>query len=251
MESSNLVSLLDRGIELAPAKLIDIEGFTHIDKDNKVELFTPPRPKAVGVATLAGLVGLLAAEIDELPDGVDNLFIHVESHTRVTVRHTSQDHYGFRRTFVIAELAEQQGFRYNTFIGQEEFNIGLRSQFVPDGNLAALLQVTGNLAKQSEARQEDDGITQRVTVKTGIALQSETTPPSRVTIAPYRTFREAIQPPSDFVFRVKCSDNGNQCALFEADGGYWKIAAAQNVKSWLSNALAGTSHELGDIPIIY
>lgn len=245
---TNQVGLVDRGIELAPAKLLTVEDFTYIDKDKVVQRFQPPSLGAVGVTTLDGLVGLLAAGIDGVP--LDAVLVHVQSFKTVSVVARDQDKYGVRRVFVAATLLEAEGFPYGRFIDQENFNIGLRSQFVPDMNIVSLLTITGNITKQSEARQEDDGVSQRITVKQGISLVKDTVPPSRVMLAPYRTFREALQPPSDFVFRVKCSDNGNQCALFEADGGYWKIAAMQNVRTWLANALAGTSAELGAIPII-
>jgi hypothetical protein len=75
----------------------------------------------------------------------------------------------------------------------------------------------------------------------------------RVTLKPFRTFREAEQPSSDFIFRVKADEiKGNLCALFEADGGYWKIAAMQNVRTWLQNKLAGSPVQtLNAIPVIY
>lgn len=245
---TNLVGLVDRGIELAPAKLLTVEDYTYIDKGNTATLFTPPTPGTVLVSTLDGLVGLLAASLDSVDPA--KILVHVESFKRVSVVEIAQDKYGKRRKYAIAELAEVEGFRYGQFIDQENFNIGLRSQFVPDAGIISLLSITGNIAKQSEARQEDDGVSQRITIKQGISLVKDTVPPSRVTLAPYRTFRESVQPASDFVFRVKCSENGNQCALFEADGGYWKIAAMQSVKTWLANALAGTSAELGAVPII-
>lgn len=56
----------------------------------------------------------------------------------------------------------------------------------------------------------------------------------RRTLRPYRTFREVEQPASEFVFRLR-SLNGEVpwCALFEADGGKWKLDAVLKIKAWL------------------
>lgn len=64
--------------------------------------------------------------------------------------------------------------------------------------------------------------------------------PNPVTLAPYRTFVEVKQPESKFVFRMRKSEEGPQAALFEADGGAWKIEAMQRVKEFLEDKLVGT-----------
>ena len=142
---NNLVGLVDRGIELAPASLLTIEGFTYIDKDKLATRFTPPPLSSVGVSTLDGLVGLLAAGLDAVD--LTSILVHVESFKRVSVKSRNQDKYGTRRGFVVAEVMEVEGFRYNQFIDQENFNIGLRSQFVPDDHISSLLQITGNITE--------------------------------------------------------------------------------------------------------
>jgi hypothetical protein len=54
--------------------------------------------------------------------------------------------------------------------------------------------------------------------------------PNPVKLSPFRTFIEVEQPESLFVLRGR---KGPQWALFEADGGLWKIKAIQNIKNWL------------------
>jgi hypothetical protein len=67
-----------------------------------------------------------------------------------------------------------------------------------------------------------------------------------VVLAPYRTFVEVTQPESDFVFRMQ---NGPRCALFEADGGAWKLTAMRHIKEYLQAALEKEIQE-GKIVII-
>ena len=52
--------------------------------------------------------------------------------------------------------------------------------------------------------------------------------------SPYRTFIEVEQPESKFIFRMR---EGGACALFEADGGAWKLDAQNAVYEYLKDRL--------------
>jgi hypothetical protein len=56
----------------------------------------------------------------------------------------------------------------------------------------------------------------------------------RVKLSPYRTFREVAWPESEFVFRLRSRGGGvPECALFEADGGKWKLDEVVTIETWL------------------
>lgn len=61
--------------------------------------------------------------------------------------------------------------------------------------------------------------------------------PPRVKLAPYRTFIEIEQPESEFVFRARKADDLPHFALFEADGGAWRIESMKRIKAYLENKL--------------
>jgi hypothetical protein len=87
---------------------------------------------------------------------------------------------------------------------------------------------------------EDDSISQKATLRQGVALKGEPEKvKARVTLAPYRTFREVEQPASDFIFRLKnaAENQPPTLALFEADGGKWKLQAMQNIGAFLREKL--------------
>jgi hypothetical protein len=87
---------------------------------------------------------------------------------------------------------------------------------------------------------EDDGVSQRTTVKQGVALKETVTVKGRVTLRPYRTFREIEQPASTFVFRLQSHEGAvPACGLFEADGGTWKLDAVLAIKTWLAAKTLG------------
>jgi hypothetical protein len=81
-----------------------------------------------------------------------------------------------------------------------------------------------------------------------VAFREQVEVKARLSLKPIRTFRELDQPASDFIFRVK---NGGGFALFEADGGAWKIAAINAIAAWLKNRLHTSEVEqLDTLPII-
>jgi hypothetical protein len=244
------VATIDRVIELAPAKLLNVDGYVHIDKNKSVQLFTPPTPSHLAVSRLTGLVDLLESGFESYP--VADTLVHVVSHEMVDVISRASDRWGRRQTYVRASLQKaEREFTFNQYIPQENFIIALRSLFLQDSQLDDLVRIAGNLASGSEIRQQDDGFTQQATVKAGVIMVAERTILPRVMLTPFRTFREVKQPSSEYVFRVKGDDKVNYCALFEADGGTWKLLAIDNIKEWLSNQLKGSTVErLPDMPIV-
>ena len=108
----------------------------------------------------------------------------------------------------------------------------------PATDKALLLKFAGTVEQGSVAEYGDDGVTQKATVRQGIASKTDAVVPNPVKLRPYRTFTEVVQPASDFIFRMK-EDRGITCALFEADGGAWKNAAMKNIKECLEFELEG------------
>lgn len=246
-----LVGLVDRGIALGPARLRDVEGFTHIDKDKSCTLFTPPALSPLSVDTLSGFVKLLEVGFEAF-DPTKTL-VHVEDFNQVHLISISSDKWGRRQKFVVAQAPNpERKFSFNSFMGQEEFNIALRSMFVQDDSLDALVALAGNIAKISEVKQEDDGFSQSMSMKDGQHLVKTQTVKPRVTLKPFRTFLEVDQPEGDYIFRVKFDERaGNTCALFEADAGRWKITAMDTIAAWLRQQISTSPvTEINNLPVI-
>src|SRR5690606_31882265 len=115
------------------------------------------------------------------------------------------------------------------------FNILLQSCFVDNSHRASLLSIVGNIQEENVATVGDNGTSQQVTAKTGIATLAPVILPNPVMLKPFRTFVEIPQPESGFVFRMQ---SGPKAALFEADGGEWKITAMQSIREYLDKQLA-------------
>lgn len=193
-----------------------------------------PEPTIVGIETLTGIKDYLT----ENPDGheLDQIIVHVKSFKNVEVFRRLTGPFEQRPAFLLASY-QQAGFQFDSYMDVEKFIVQMQAQFVQDANTAKLLKLVGNLSDGVVKTIVDDGITQEATVKSGVARLSEETIPNPIILQPYRTFMEIEQPSSNFVVRLKsATKTGGETpgvALFEADGGRWKLEAVKRVRDWL------------------
>lgn len=133
---------------------------------------------------------------------------------------------------------EATRFQFGQYHDHEAFVIGVQANFTADGDRDYLVRIASNLTAEIVTTSEDDGIAQKVALRSGVSLKTTETLRNRVGLAPFRTFREADQPASEFLFRVKQAEGKvPQCALHEADGGEWKNKAMQNIAFWLKGKI--------------
>lgn len=209
----------------------EIDGNTYSDKPLE-RISYIPYAGAIEMKTLSSFVEYIKANIDEMSD---KMIVHVVSPTEVRL-YSALD-MDRKREYLVKVNAELPDFRFGNFIDHESFVIALQSKFVPNDDRDLVLKFAGTVEDGTVAEYGDDGVTQKATIKTGIASKTDAVVPNPVNLIPYRTFLEVQQPASDFIFRMK-SSCGVQCAIFEADGGAWKNEAMNNIKEYLKNELA-------------
>ena len=230
-----LKSFVQYIVGLSEPNIKDIDGETYSDKQ-LYRINHIPYADEITMNTLSSL-------IDYIKSGVDTfngkMIIHVQSPTRVSM-YSALD-VERNREEIVKVVANVPEFIFNRFDDHESFVIGVQSKFVddPKTDKALLLKFAGTVESGSVAEYGDDGISQKATVKTGIASKGDAIIPSPAILKPFRTFVEVEQPISSFIFRMKDSHNGVQCALFEADGGAWKISAMEAIKAYLIRELEG------------
>lgn len=187
-----------------------------------------PTASTLIVRNLTGLVDYLRNDFDKkLP-----VMIHIQSPTCVSaITGFNRD---VQRNVLIQADALLPDISYGRFYDIESFNILLQSCFVQNDTRDKLLSIVGNVQDENVVTVGDNGTSQQVTAKTGIATVGNVVLPNPVSLKPFRTFVEIQQPESAFVFRMK---DGPSAALFEADGGEWKLRAIQEIKLYLDDAL--------------
>lgn len=221
-------------VSLSAPNFKEIDGETYSDKPLE-RISYVPRAKSIEMNTLTSLVDYITSSVDTF---TEKMIIHIQSPTRVAMYSALDPER--KREYVVEVNANVPVFGFNQFLDHESFCIGVQSKFIDSDGLSPndkelLLKFAGTVEAGSVSEYGDDGVSQKATVKTGIASKGEALVPSPVTLRPYRTFIEVEQPISCFIFRMKEDKykTGIQCALYEADGGAWKIAAMEKIKEYL------------------
>ncbi len=193
-----------------------------------------PTADSIKMSTLTSLVDYIKGNIDTM---AERMIVQVKSPVEVCL--FSQLDEDRNREYLVNVTAQVPGFNYEKFIDHETFCINVQSKFLndPETDKDLILKFAGTVEQGSVAEYGDNGVTQKATVRTGIASKADAVVPNPVKLRPYRTFMEVEQPVSEFIFRM-AEERGITCALFEADGGAWKNAAMQNIKNYLEFELA-------------
>ena len=223
-------------VGLGKVQVIEIDG----QKYSPITLnhIKVPKVEGIKVNSLTGLVDYLKSKFDD--NAFDGTMVHVVSHDCVKLVSNILEDSG-RETYMVADAFSPK-FNFGQWYDVENFIIAMQSCFVPNEDSGRLLRVVGNIKEENIRQSGDDGVSQQVTAKTGIATVENIKVPNPIALAPFRTFVEIKQPESKFVFRMQ---QGPRCALFEADGGAWRLEAMKRIKAYLEEELEGL-----EIPII-
>ena len=229
-------------IGLQQPRTEDINGKRYYFKDGVPMLVGGcNRCKEIKLSTLSSLVDYIKEDMRaDFQGDVPKMIVHVASETNV--RMITQFNSDMDRWDVVDVNAKVPDVVLNRFMEQEAFIIQMQSMFLDTPDKAVVMQVAGNVEDRTVASYGDDGVTQKATVKTGIASVEDVIVPNPVTLMPFRTFHEVEQPTIDFVFRMRNSQSGVSCALFEADGGAWKLQAVHEIADYLKMELDGVEN---------
>lgn len=220
---------IEKILGLAPVQKLEFGEREYTDR--KICPVLLPEPDAMGLHTLSGVRDYL----NENPDGLelDRVVIHVAGPTEVKVFSRLSGPFEQRMPYLLAEHT-MPVFRFGQYMDIETFIIELQAKFVQDDMTKEILQLMGTITEDLIRVYADDGVTQEVTAKSGIGKVEGRAVPNPVTLSPYRTFNEIVQPPGKFVFRLKPGRGDKpEAALFEADGGAWQLEAIRFIRQWL------------------
>jgi len=216
-------------MSLKELETVEIDGLEYQTKT----LYRVPEvsPEPFTTKSLLSIVELINKEHEH--NRLNDLIIHVVGPELVEVHSCLRDDLG--RFLLYVAKAEIPAQKLGMYTDLEDMIIRLKSTFVESEARDALVKLLGGVVEEAVKTSTDDGITQTVTAKTGIATVSKVTINPIVELAPYRTFIEVDQPEGEFLLRLQ---NGPKAALFEADGGAWRMQARKNIKSYFEDKLA-------------
>lgn len=210
--------------------------------------FPPARAdvKALGISTLDGLIEYIKENADK--HNFSGLLIVVESPRLVSVYAQIESAKDSRTEWLNAEY-EVEGFPFGRYLDHEQFMVAAQALLCETDDQKELLKFVGNLTTGTVSTSTDNGVSQTVVVEQGVR-KSAVELPNPVLLAPFRTFAEVEQPNSPFVLRVRQSREGlmPEIALYEADGGLWRIDAIDFIKKYLAEKLG--DEITANIPVI-
>lgn len=233
-----ITAAIEKVLGLAIPNRIQIDDRQYVDK--QIHAIKPPTQAGIQVMTLTAIKDYYQDNPDKLD--LSRLVAHISAHNNVNIISAIKGEW-LQRDACLTATIKHAPFAFGQYIDIEMFMISLQTHFVQTETTKKLLQVVGNLTSETGVTTIDDGVTQQVQAKSGIARISNISLPNPVNLAPYRTFTEIEQPESAFVFRLKKNSEGSvTAALFEADGGNWQLTCIQRVREWLGdNIPTGTT----------
>lgn len=192
-------------------------------------------PKQIGFFSLAGLIDYIKADPDALfsdPGRMHMVRVSNEETVEILTPVTGERK---ERGIIAVCNAHAPTIPFHTFMDPDRFQVMLQTMFLRDPNLDLVLKISGALRKEQNVQTADDGVSQRVTINAGVATAADVTIKNPVDLQPMRTFQEIEQPVSPFVLRF---NNEAQAALYEGDGGAWKVEAVSRIGAYLRANLA-------------
>ena len=207
----------------------EVDGSVFCNQEMVHIMDKKPMPRCIDLTGLDSICKMVRNEAEHV--GLQ-IFIQVKDYKSVTVfteLDADED-----RLYLYKCSADTPEVTMGYFMDYEKAIIELRSLYIPNTGTQYLLQLLGSISNESKVTTSDNGVTQKVEAKSGIALSSMVEIEPRVTLQPFRTFVEVAQPESDFLLRI--NDRG-QIGMFPADGGVWKLEATRNVAAYFEEKL--------------
>lgn len=222
-DNTMLAKMIDKIVSLKETKIFEIGGQTYADASlTRI----PPhvdRPDCISVSGLDSICKLIRTELEKVGT---TIMVQVKSNDTVEVMTTYLS--DFSRNTLYRAKADAPGL-YTGFRGREVALIELRSLCIPNEGTAYLLDLLSRMTNENSVSTNDNGVTQTVEARQGVALNALIEIKPRVMLRPFRTFLEVEQPESEFLLRV---DPDEGIGFFEADGGIWKLEAKKNIADY-------------------
>lgn len=220
-------------VGLKDNKTYDIGGDTY--SDHELVRIAPhvDRPREIQVNGLSSIADLIREENDIFVDSLP-IYIRIIDAREVAV-FTSYDDM-MARDALYRCSCDAPCFSHG-WMDHDEAVIKLRSIFVQDGDISDLeyvMDLLSRVSKESSVTSSDNGISQTVEARQGVALSQRVKVRPIVRLTPYRTFLEVEQPTSEFLLRL---DEDGRVGLLEADGGRWKMDAKQYISEFFHREL--------------
>ena len=161
-----LAKMIDKIVSLKETKIFEIDGQTYADASlTRI----PPhvdRPDCISVSGLDSICKLIRTELEKVGT---TIMVQVKSNDTVEVMTTYLS--DFSRNTLYRAKADAPGLRTG-FRGREVALIELRSLCIPNEGTACLLDLLSRMTNENSVSTNDNGVTQTVEARQGVALNA-------------------------------------------------------------------------------
>lgn len=223
---------------LATPEVKTLNGFDFIFGPKGIDQVKFPVPGLVKVFSLSQLVSFIKQADTGVP-----LIVNIESEVSVSVFEKKINLNGLRTSVASADFSKiVETFPFGSRLSQEDFIIKLMTMFVKNYERDELIKLVGAVRAEKVQTSEDDGISQVAQVKQGVVLTEDRRVENIWLLQPYKTFPEVTQPTVRHMLRLhQRGDELPQFALYDCDGGRWRVDATLEVRKYLQEQLADFS----------
>lgn len=224
-----LKEFVNRIVALAAPTFHEVDGSVYSNQQMVLIQDKKPMPRCIDLTGLDSICKMVRNEAEHV--GLQ-IFIQVKDYKSVTVfTELDEDE---DRLYLYKCTADTPEVTVGRFMPYEKAIIELRSLYIPNIGTEYLLRLLSSISNESKVTSSDNGVTQQVEARSGIALNSMVKIDPRVSLQPFRTFVEVPQPESEFLLRI---DERGEIGFFPADGGVWKLEATRNVAAYFEKEL--------------
>ena len=224
-----LKEFVNRLVELAAPTIHEVDGSVYSNQNMVLIQDKKPIPHCIDLTGLDSVCKMVRNEAEHI--GLQ-IFIQVKDYRSVSV-FTALDE-DEDRLYLYKCTADTPAVTTDRFMAYEKAVIELRSLYIPNKGTDYLLQLLSSISNESKVTSSDNGVTQQVEARSGIALSSMVKIEPRVSLQPFRTFVEVAQPESEFLLRI---NERGEIGFFQADGGVWNLEATRNVAAYFEQEL--------------
>ena len=224
-----LKEFANKMVELAAPTTVEIEGSVYSNQELVHIQDKKPMPRCIDLTGLDSICKMVRNEANHI---ALQIFIQVKDYKSVSVFTTLDEDED--RLYLYKCTADTPAVTTDRFMAYEKAVIELRSLYIPNSGTEYLLQLLSSISNESKVISSDNGVTQQVEARSGIALSSMVNVKPRVSLQPFRTFVEVAQPESEFLLRI---NERGEIGFFPADGGVWKLEATRNVAAYFEEKL--------------
>lgn len=222
---------------LMTPQMKEIKGLPYVITNGGAKLVPSAKIQLLEVFSLLPFIAAVM-EAKNLKADIQ-VIVNVEDYNKVVAYDAVYLEDGQRNKIVEADFdGVFEKFSSNTRYSQEDFITRLQSLFAVNMDREDMLKLVGSVKSDAENVSTDDGVTQNVQVKAGVHLSKEVKVRNPWGLLPYKTFPEIDPVEVPYVLRVsKGGRDQTEFALFESDGGRWKVKTTEAIRAYLKTHL--------------